>query len=66
MVERLLKYLKFFFVFLFFFLACSSSPCVHGRCFHDPSSYVCLCQTGYNGKNCDKGTTDTVLGYINE
>ncbi|XP_071133647.1 matrilin-2-like isoform X2 [Mytilus edulis] len=34
--------------------SCSSSPCVHGRCFHDPSSYVCLCQTGYNGKNCDK------------
>ncbi|XP_063404502.1 von Willebrand factor A domain-containing protein 2-like [Mytilus trossulus] len=34
--------------------SCSSSPCVHGRCFHDPLSYVCLCQTGYNGKNCDK------------
>ncbi|XP_052237206.1 delta-like protein B isoform X2 [Dreissena polymorpha] len=33
---------------------CSSNPCVHGDCYAGPRDYICSCQTGYQGKNCDQ------------
>ncbi|KAG9478402.1 hypothetical protein GDO78_013425 [Eleutherodactylus coqui] len=33
---------------------CVSNPCLHGgQCKDDVSSYVCWCQHGYRGKNCE-------------
>lgn len=35
---------------------CISNPCLHGGvCKDDVSAYVCWCQQGYRGKNCELG-----------
>ncbi|XP_076296135.1 cubilin [Lasioglossum baleicum] len=33
--------------------ACSSNPCVHGNCVAGDSGYICACDSGYYGKNCN-------------
>uniref|UniRef100_A0A8C5QRI6 Crumbs cell polarity complex component 1 n=1 Tax=Leptobrachium leishanense TaxID=445787 RepID=A0A8C5QRI6_9ANUR len=32
---------------------CLSSPCLHGNCTDSADGYVCECQKGYTGTNCD-------------
>ncbi|XP_078612394.1 uncharacterized protein LOC144882464 [Branchiostoma floridae x Branchiostoma japonicum] len=32
---------------------CSPSPCVHGICYDAIGSYICACQDGWVGTNCD-------------
>nr|XP_022329841.1 sushi, nidogen and EGF-like domain-containing protein 1 [Crassostrea virginica] len=32
---------------------CASSPCVHGNCSNQYEHYVCICQPGYTGVNCE-------------
>ena len=36
---------------------CEPDPCTHGRCIDGVSSYMCVCDPGYTGSNCNKGTT---------
>ena len=30
-----------------------SSPCVHGKCADGNDTYICSCEQGYEGKQCD-------------
>ena len=32
---------------------CESSPCAHGQCTDHVDSYICDCNPGYQGINCD-------------
>ncbi|XP_065942673.1 fibropellin-3 isoform X2 [Magallana gigas] len=32
---------------------CISSPCMHGNCSNEYLHYVCICQPGYTGINCE-------------
>ncbi|XP_023933654.1 von Willebrand factor D and EGF domain-containing protein-like [Lingula anatina] len=34
--------------------ACSSSPCVRGRCIATADGYGCICRNGFTGRLCDK------------
>ena len=34
---------------------CASNPCQHGSCHDKISTYICECNDGYSGINCDKG-----------
>jgi hypothetical protein len=34
---------------------CASNPCVHGNCRHNIVSYMCQCDSGYDGVNCHLG-----------
>ena len=34
---------------------CLSSPCVHGVCNDRNDGYVCQCEEGWHGVNCDIG-----------
>ncbi|XP_053386567.1 fibropellin-1-like isoform X2 [Mercenaria mercenaria] len=37
---------------------CSSNPCANGAtCNNGPNDYICQCQTGWTGNNCDKDLT---------
>src|SRR6218665_2335199 len=31
---------------------CLSNPCVHGECVDNIDGYVCICQAGFTGNNC--------------
>ena len=38
-------------------------PCEHGsRCENTEGDYICWCQTGYNGKNCETNIDDCSPG----
>ena len=39
-------------------IECQSNPCSNGTCSKDERSdgYVCTCEDGFYGTNCDKGT----------
>ena len=39
--------------------ACASSPCVHGSCDSSGQRYMCVCEDGFNGTQCDNGTKQT-------
>ncbi|XP_053374165.1 neurogenic locus notch homolog protein 3-like [Mercenaria mercenaria] len=32
---------------------CDAQPCEHGTCFNQNNGYVCVCDSGYEGKNCN-------------
>jgi hypothetical protein len=32
---------------------CNPNPCVNGRCAVSLNTYVCTCNAGFTGKNCD-------------
>ena len=32
---------------------CSTNPCVNGTCYDLVNDYLCVCDDGYNGTNCD-------------
>ena len=32
---------------------CDLNPCANGQCFNVSSDYKCICDLGYEGKNCD-------------
>lgn len=34
---------------------CQSSPCIHGNCSDHHNQYICHCQAGYTGNNCQTG-----------
>ena len=34
---------------------CESNPCIHGNCENHPDIYVCKCDHGWSGENCDQG-----------
>lgn len=34
---------------------CASSPCLHGNCSNGYLQYMCICEPGYKGVNCEKG-----------
>ncbi len=34
---------------------CSPDPCSNGQCGNLQEGYLCVCEEGYTGKNCDKG-----------
>ena len=34
---------------------CSPDPCSNGQCDNLQNGYLCICEEGYTGKNCDKG-----------
>ena len=38
---------------------CINKPCVHGSCKDVVDGYVCTCEAGYTGKNCDEGKSRT-------
>ncbi|XP_052235372.1 fibrinogen alpha-2 chain-like isoform X2 [Dreissena polymorpha] len=40
--------------------ACTRGPCVHGQCFENSTDYVCQCENGWTGKNCDNSTSTTI------
>ena len=40
---------------------CASSPCVHGNCSNEYLHYVCICQPGYTGVNCETGKNFSTL-----
>jgi len=37
---------------------CKSNPCKHGSCQERSNDYVCKCEAGYIGKNCDEDIDD--------
>lgn len=43
---------------------CASSPCLHGTCHNQGTSYQCHCNTGYSGTNCDIGITVIILEIL--
>jgi Notch-like protein len=34
---------------------CLLNPCIHGTCSDRVNGYVCACNQGYNGSNCQHG-----------
>jgi hypothetical protein len=36
-------------------LDCNPNPCKHGTCQSNEAGYVCICDDGYGGANCDTG-----------
>lgn len=34
---------------------CNPDPCVHGTCLSSEVEYLCLCDAGYTGQNCETG-----------
>ena len=34
---------------------CKSRPCVNGRCLDGNNDYVCVCEAGFTGKDCELG-----------
>ena len=34
---------------------CKPEPCIHGSCIDGINSYICSCNIGYSGTNCDEG-----------
>ncbi|KAG8135986.1 hypothetical protein E2320_008961, partial [Naja naja] len=41
------------FVFQFVSDPCASNPCHHGNCTSNGDGYLCVCNTGYEGTNCE-------------
>ncbi|XP_052236739.1 fibrinogen alpha-2 chain-like [Dreissena polymorpha] len=39
--------------------ACDRGPCSHAKCFERGIHYVCQCENGWTGKNCDNSTSTT-------
>ena len=35
---------------------CASDPCLYGTCVDADNSYICECEPGYTGINCEIGT----------
>nr|XP_006006784.1 PREDICTED: delta and Notch-like epidermal growth factor-related receptor [Latimeria chalumnae] len=33
---------------------CASNPCLHGNCSTSTDSYICICNEGYQGENCEQ------------
>lgn len=33
--------------------SCASSPCHHGNCSSNSDGYLCVCDEGYEGTNCE-------------
>ncbi|XP_067851165.1 delta and Notch-like epidermal growth factor-related receptor [Heptranchias perlo] len=38
---------------------CGSNPCHHGNCSSHANGYVCVCEEGYQGDNCDQPPQNT-------
>jgi Notch-like protein len=36
---------------------CSTSPCVNGNCMDEINGYICTCNPGYEGPDCEIGMT---------
>ncbi len=34
---------------------CAMNPCSHGTCQDESNDFTCTCETGWEGKKCDKG-----------
>lgn len=34
---------------------CSSNPCLHGHCIAEIDGYRCICLSGYDGNQCQRG-----------
>ena len=43
---------------------CESDPCTHGSCLDGVRSYTCVCDAGYTGANCNKGTQGLIYVFI--
>jgi len=33
---------------------CATNPCIHGNCQDKKNGYLCICEPGFSGKNCDE------------
>ena len=42
---------------------CASSPCVYGTCVDRVNGYMCNCEPGYTGVNCQTGHLNTLQYY---
>jgi hypothetical protein len=45
-------------------LDCNPNPCKHGTCQSNEAGYVCICDDGYGGANCDTGFAIHIYIYI--
>ena len=34
---------------------CAMNPCSHGTCQDESNDFTCTCETGWEGKKCEKG-----------
>lgn len=39
---------------------CASSPCVYGKCIDLHTTYMCKCNQGFTGVNCEVGKQNVV------
>ena len=33
---------------------CKPDPCIHGNCFYGTDGYLCICDDGYGGTDCEQ------------
>ena len=55
---------NFFFKYFYLYIACTSNPCLHGKCFHSDIEFVCSCDHGYTGQYCDTGNVSCLKTFV--
>ena len=45
------------------FNECESNPCIHGTCEDTVGTYLCECESGYTGHNCEVGKDPSQFWY---
>ena len=56
--------LNFIFFNIFIYIACTSNPCLHGKCFHSDMEFICSCDHGYTGQYCDTGNASCLKTFV--